>query len=297
MKNLNFLSKKTFRSFIITLAVLIFFVSVNVANAQESPIGSTAPLQESPIESTVPATPNNTVAKDSISPELIAPSGCLDVPLPTIEEQLLELKASKSISSKKYNEILKKLQDNSLETQSKLVLPLATTWSHLPGTYYCYIQAEPGFCMAASAQAVIRYLTGSCDDQYTVAEDLGVDPDTGGNFNNMKPYLNSHQSANTYVFKSYTTTQTTMKSNLYTDITTFEAPAVLRIKITTSQGWPYTTTGHALNVNAARDDKAYFQLADPVIKYLDPSGNSYYQKSSGTIYTGISANKYCGYLY
>lgn len=171
-----------------------------------------------------------------------------------------------------------------------------TTWSHLPGTYWCYVQRENAFCMAACTQSVLNYLTGNTYDQYEIAEDLGVDPENSGNFNNIRPYLNEKQDENYYVAQSYTTTIDTMKSNLYSAVTVYQAPAVLRIVVTGS-GWPYTTNGHAVNVNAARDDKAYFQLADPAIKRIDPNGNPFYQKTASSIHTAVTYNQYCGYIF
>lgn len=220
-------------------------------------------------------------------------SGCNDVtPFPTVEQQIAELKSRNMTSASQ--EAITKLLDNGTST---IVQTKATTWSHLPGQFYCYAQTESAYCMPATAQAVIRYLTGSCDSQSVVAKALGVTPTGGGDFAKMKPYLNEKQSAVTYVAKNNTVSLSTMKSNFYSDITTFEGPAVLRIAISSSEGWPYSTNGHALNVNAARDDQAYFQLADPWIQYANPSGNPFYQKAASTIYTAVTKNKYCGYLY
>ncbi|MCL1807226.1 MAG: C39 family peptidase [Oscillospiraceae bacterium] len=223
------------------------------------------------------------------------PAGCLkETPLSSLEEQLAELSAA-GLNTAAQTAILEKLLD--LGPSTPQITSRATTWSHLPGTYICYAQQNSSYCMPAVAKAVIQYLMGSSDSQADIAKAMKVGQTTGGSFSEMRPYLNNNQNKNSYVTRDYSTTKTTMESNFHAAITTFKAPAVLSIFVTASDDWPYTTQGHAVALNAARDDKGYFQVADPWIGYITPGANPYYQRDSNTFHTIITVDQYCGYVY
>lgn len=212
------------------------------------------------------------------------PSGLRSGYFPTIEEQM-QLNLRNNI-------VAMKLQD---VPETKVAR--ATTWTHLPNTFYCYQQINNSYCVAASIQADMRYLTGSTDDQETIAKDAGITT-SGGTLDDAKTYLNANQKKNDYVIRDSNTSLSTMKSNLYSAISTYKAPAMLGIAVSSSDGWAYDTGGHALNVNAARDDQAYFQMADPLIKYLNPNNNPFYSMSASAVYKGISAvNGLTGYIF
>lgn len=157
------------------------------------------------------------------------------------------------------------------------------------------------YCIPACAQATLKYLTGVEYDQAFLARELKVTPTGGGNFNNLAPYLNKKQDANSYILMGNTTPQSTMQGHLFSAIRTYKAPATLRVAIdfTSFQegDWPDTSPGHATNVNAARDDRTSFQMADPGIGYYHEELNPFYPVESQNIYNAITTNRYCGYIY
>ena len=175
-----------------------------------------------------------------------------------------------------------------------------TTWSYLPSSprnYVCYTQLEDYFCIPACVQSVLMYLNGSAPSQYIIAEDLDVEEiDGGGKFCKIRPYLNEKQYVNYYVQKDYTISFDTMKTDLYQAITLFQAPAILGI-VADESNWEYQTSGHVLTLAGARDDKAMFEFADPLMKRLNPSQSDRYQKIASVVYTVLTAKSKCGYIY
>ena len=233
-------------------------------------------------------------------------AGCIDSgPLPSIAEQLAELGDARNYTPEQAA-MAEKLHsaealinaDASADTERPITR--ATTWSSLPGTYLCYAQETYYYCMPASAKAVIQYLTGSSDSQTTIAAALGVVPINGGDFANMKPYLNSKQNKNSYIFMNSSITRSVMEQCLRSAIAVHSVPPVLRICAYPQNGddWPYETGGHAIPLNASKDDYSQFQAADPAMQYIWPTSNPFLQRDTSLFYKMITYyNAYGGFLY
>lgn len=157
----------------------------------------------------------------------------------------------------------------------------ATTWSHLPGTFTLYFQTTNYNCGPACVQSTIKYINGSAPAQSTVA--TGCKTTTNGTYlSDMVAYLNSKQTENRYV-SVYQEDNSTFSSCLYSAVHYLEVPAIVGFACSTSDGWAYNSGGHFTCINAARDDKGAFQLADPLIGYLGGSTH-FYQKSITDLY-------------
>lgn len=212
-------------------------------------------------------------------------TGDLLSPVETVQEQLAGLSADKiDIAIEKFSD----------EGDESGVTPHATTWSYLPG-FTMYKQSTSYYCVVASCKAAMQYLTGSSDSQSTIASALGTTT-TGTPFANAKKYLNDHQSENAYISKAASTSQSTMASNFYSAINSYDAPALISVKLSTTNGWAYNTSGHTTCIYGARSDKEYFAIADPYIQWADSNASMYYNKSASRIHTAIS-DRGNGYIF
>lgn len=258
-----------------------------LADSSLEPVSSAAPseLNSNDISTVVENASFN--SKGSIS-------GLIKGPVLTQSEQLEAIE--KSDLSEERKKIAREKQMALTDDSSLLKVTAATSgWSYLPGTFNLYTQIYGNYCAPAAVKSAMHYLTGSSDSQGTIAAALGTSV-VGTVPSNIKTYLNSHQSVNSYVSKSATVSIATMKNDLSTGITTYHAPPLLGIKTSTTEGWSYTVAGHSVLVNAYANDLNTFQLADPLIKYLNSSGNPYYSMSASAIYGAIQAFG-DGYIY
>ncbi len=172
------------------------------------------------------------------------------------------------------------------QVKSEKVLTRAITWSHLPGTFPLYPQTTSYNCGPACVQSTIHYIQGSAPSQATIA--AACKTTTNGTYLvDMVACLNSYQSKNKYV-EMYQQDKSTMEACLYSAVHHFQVPAIIGFKCRQNDGWLYDSDGHNTCINAARDDRAYFQLADPLIGYLDLTQH-YYQKSSSALYAAYSS--------
>lgn len=172
------------------------------------------------------------------------------------------------------------------QVKSEKVLTRATTWSELPGLFTLHHQTTSYNCGPACVQSAIHYIQGSAPSQATIA--AACKTTTNGTYlADMVACLNSYQSENKYA-AFYLQDKTSMESCLYSAIHHLQVPAIIGFSCSTSSGWQYNSTGHFACINAARDDRAYFQLADPLIGYLNLTQH-YYQKSSSALYTAYSS--------
>lgn len=206
-------------------------------------------------------------------------------PIESPQEQIADF------SNNQIEDAIKKLNDTGENSE---VIPYATTWKYLSG-FRVYKQSKNYYCVVASCKAAMQYLTGSSDSQSTIASDLGTTT-SGTPFGNAKTYLNSHQEKNTYVSKGANTALSTMKSNFYDAINTYDAPPIISVKLSTTNGWAYNTSGHTMCISGARSDKAYFRIADPYIQWVDSDAAMSYKKSASNIHTAI-LDRGNGYIY
>lgn len=218
-------------------------------------------------------------------------TGLIDAPTETVEEQLAALETSDLTAEQKAVAYEKLTQEGSAK---EVTSRAATTWSYLDG-FMIWKQSESYYCVPASCKAAMNYLTGSSDSQATIANAMGTTT-SGTPFANAKTYLNNNQSSNTYISRDYDTALSTLQTNLYSAINTYNAPPLISVKLSTANGWAYDTSGHTMLISGARSDKEEFRVADPYIQWEDSSANMFYSKSSSAIRTAIY-NRGNGYIF
>lgn len=139
-----------------------------------------------------------------------------------------------------------------------------TSWTYLPG-YIVYSQANKDNCGPACVQAALKYINGSAPDQSAVAGSCGTNSN-GTHLGNMQAYLNGSQSRNEYAFVHQTGIGD-MGCKLYRGVAVLDAPPIIGLSFSVSEGWYYTTSRHFMSVYGARSDYERFALADPYVGY------------------------------
>lgn len=69
-----------------------------------------------------------------------------------------------------------------------------------------------------------------------------------------------------------------MTSRIKSDMTTYVVPTPIRIAVSNSSDWFYTTTGHAIVAYSIMSDESQVALIDP------GSGYSWYDKTASALY-------------
>lgn len=168
------------------------------------------------------------------------------------------------------NDFEKEIRESSVQTYA--------TWNSLPGTTYRYEQEDPYYCVPATMQTILRYNNGTTPPaQSTIATDMGFVSGSGVDFLNVPTYLNANQSKNTYVIHKKNS-KDDMTSRITSDITSYVVPTSIRIQVSNSSDWFYTTAGHALVSNGITTDSSTVYLIDPGVGY------SWYEKSASDLY-------------
>lgn len=170
-----------------------------------------------------------------------------------------------------------------LETAKQLIKNnsvqlFAAGWVNLPGTTYRYEQLDPYYCVPATMQTILRYNNGTTPPaQSTIASAMGFQSGIGIDFLKVASYLNSKQTKNTYV-THYKSTQSEMTYRINADISSYVVPTSIRIQVSNSSDWFYTTSGHAIVANDIMTDESQVQLVDPGVGY------SWYTRSSSNLF-------------
>lgn len=179
------------------------------------------------------------------------------------------------------------------ETDEGGIMPLAT-WYSLSMTYYG--QETNMSCGPACVRMVLKNLTGTSYSEETIRDNTNYSSTDGTYLSDLVSYLNSEQSKIKYG-THYKKWKSTMKNNLYTSIATNSAPAIVGVRSSASDGFPYSGTGgHFVTVYAITSDKASEMLCDPWAGYVNEDDNRWYEISSDDLYDGYHDIN-CGYAY
>ncbi|MCL1806356.1 MAG: C39 family peptidase [Oscillospiraceae bacterium] len=169
-----------------------------------------------------------------------------------------------------------------------------TTWSHLPGTFTLYGQITEYYCGPAVVQSTLHYLNKSTPpSQFQIGLDLGTTM-FGTDFLKLRPYLNRNQSVINYIHIT-DLSKTKMEGNFQVDIVVWNVPPIVTLIGSEDEGWRYDSDGHVVMINACRDDRTEFQIADTIIG-LYGLPDPYYSRPSSVIHTAM-VNFGAGYLY
>lgn len=206
-------------------------------------------------------------------------------PMLSMEEQLEKLsEEQKEIALQKFQEI----------GEEDEIIPYSTTWVYLSG--FTMYEQEEDYCVVACTKSAMQYLTGNSDTQDNIADEIGYVEGSGASIQNALTYLNENQNENVYIFKEYTVSEYTMKLNFYHAITVYDAPVLFAAHILPELGWEYFSPAHCMSITGAREDRLYFQVADPYRSIAVPGAGRLFEQYAPVIYDAIELR--CnGYIY
>lgn len=87
-----------------------------------------------------------------------------------------------------------------------------------------------------------------------------------------------------------------MKSNLYKGIVNWDAPPIVGLKETTSDGWNYNLGGHFVVVYGVYSNQKKYAVTDPWSGFIGDSANRDITVSVNMMYTAYSAVN-IGYMF
>lgn len=196
----------------------------------------------------------------------------------SLKEQLNVISNSKSLSEAQKQQAYEKINDivNGEYSNSTNLTRSNTLGYYITRAVPYFRQDEDWFCGPATTKQTIHFLTGSSEDQGSIAEDLGTT--LGGTIGaNIVTYLNARQNAVYYVTATPASDQA-MQDRLYDGLSNYHSVPILRLRMTVAQGWPYgVTTGHFLNVSGfysgtwSNVGACQYEVTDPYIEYKVPA--------------------------
>ena len=232
------------------------------------------PLDYQRVDAIVDCSPSNQTDKDQIAMYMRDTNLQIDEKLELVRQQIAFLEPSvqceliqeTNISDVEKDMLIAECVYTLEEYNSIMNYPVSlasSSWYELPGTFTCYKQKYNNYCLPATAQNAVCYLTGSFTDQDIFAEKMDI---IGGvtvanSFDKLKPCVNQYQSSRSYVQRQNTYSETVMTSSIYYDMTSYYCPTLIRIQ-NDGTNWLYNTNGHALCINALRSDRGEIQVAD-----------------------------------
>lgn len=141
-----------------------------------------------------------------------------------------------------------------------------------------YEQENIYYCVPATMQTILAYINETTPPtQDYIAASMGFIWEYGVDFLEVPDFLNSNQSQHDYVMHSKSS-EDAMTLRINADITRFGVPTSIRIQVSDSSEWFYTTQGHALVCAGINSDLSSVYLMDPGVGYTA------YIKSTSDLY-------------
>lgn len=167
-------------------------------------------------------------------------------------------------------------------------------WYYPSGSFVYYAQEYSYSCGAACVRMALKTLTGTTYSEATVRTGCNTTSYSGTTIANMKSYINSQQSHNTYI-SEYSTTLSNFKYHLYIGIQSYDAPPIVSVSESPSYSWPFTLSAHGVLISGIKDNKERVMIADPWVGYIGSSYNPVYYFESSNLYASYLSSK--GYMY
>ena len=229
--------------------------------------------------------------------ELILPDLSAEAQLERLEEQ--------GVSQEQIREARYKLTSEYPDPPTLSSRSVNATWMYHNPLITFYRQEESNYCVHACTQMTLKYF-GQVVEQGDLDNSILLPTSTGGShiIYAATNVLNPRNLGTTYVFREgLQVTQTTMENHLYSSINTYEAPAIIGIKISNNtweayQELPNAVSSHALVVSGIKSDKSGLQVVDPISGFgaSFSSVSQRYSVSSDVVYDAMSYED-MGYIY
>ena len=222
----------------------------------------------------------------------------------SLEEQLDVISNSNSLSAAQKEQAYEKINDivNGEYSNSTNLTRSNTLGYYITRAVPYFRQDEDWFCGPATTKQTIHFLTGSSEDQGSIAEDLGTTLE-GTIGVNIVTYLNARQNAVYYVIATPASDQA-MQDRLYDGLSNYHSTPILRLKMTTEQGWRYNSDGHFMNVSGlysgfwSDEGACQYEVTDPNIERKVPAEtDGKYRISSTAVYDSTMAHPQYHFYY
>lgn len=206
----------------------------------------------------------------------------------SVQEQLDIISKSNVLSDEQKNQAVDKIN---FSTQFKNVGEMKSSNESyrytIPVPYFK--QENSYFCGPATTKQSIHYINGISPSQYVIANALGTTTN-GTDGADIVTYMNTNQQ---YVYYVDITpaSEADMASRIYRGMSYYGSAPILRLKMTTGQGWSYNSPGHFMNASGIYSAEhsttgvLQYEVTDPYIRYVDQSVfNGKYRINSIAVY-------------
>ncbi|MDR1891490.1 MAG: C39 family peptidase [Oscillospiraceae bacterium] len=189
------------------------------------------------------------------------------------------------------SDLIQVIETSTLTTEAKIkalenVSGLNSVISSIPSSKFLNVwvstQTQSYWCGPATAKQLVTYFNGSSDPQATIASDMGTTT-AGSDMAQIRNYVNNKTGVyyNIYSNPSLSYLTSCIKASI-----TANMPPVLRMKVSTSYGFPYSisSSGHFMNANGY--DSSSVRVTDPEIKNRNASSypDGWYYVSWSNVY-------------
>lgn len=197
----------------------------------------------------------------------------------TVEEQIEKIMDNEIFTEEQKEIALNKLNDDIL------ICPKVIYHSITLSVPHCE-QERSYWCGPATAQQTIRYLTGSADDQFEIARNMGTESQHGTSSDDLLFYINQNQSRNLYVSID-SPSFITFKKRINDGLSEYGAPPILRLNTKGVEAFSYHVSGHMLNLSGQNSGATLYRLTDPYITWVDSSSSGTYWIDEDSLYDAI----------
>lgn len=205
------------------------------------------------------------------------------------EEQIEVILNSKILSEKQKSQAVDKLKFTNSVMKANDFFLLDTTVYNFTAAIPYFKQQNSYYCGPATTKQSLHYISGTSPTQSVIANGLGTT--TAGTDGAMiVTYMNANQSE-VYYIDITPANEADMASRIYRGMSFYGSAPILRLKMTTGQGWDYASSGHFMNASGIYSS-AYsttgalqYEVTDPYIQYIDQSEtDGKYRISSTAVY-------------
>lgn len=206
----------------------------------------------------------------------------------SVQEQLDVISKSNILSDEQKNQAVDKINFSAqLKNAGEMKSSNESYRYTIPVPYFK--QENSYFCGPATTKQTIHYIDGVSASQYVIASALGTTTN-GTDGADIVTYLNANQQ---YVYYVDITpaSESDMASTIYRGMSHYGSAPILRLKMTTGQGWSYGSNGHFMNASGIYSAEystigaRRYEVTDPYIRYVDQSvTNGKYRISSTAVY-------------
>lgn len=235
---------------------------------------------------------------------------------PSLEVQVAELLVGSRLSATQKETVRDAIGQNGFQNGGialySIVDPSELAYINLSVPYYK--QETSNYCGPATTKQTLQYINGTSLSQDEYADQIGAWSNSLGRYykrsekyngyasatTRIVPYVNANQSRHSYMVagkEKYNVSVDDMKACINCGMEN-NYPIIFNIKVTgitpnTSASslnakWPYTTSGHFLNISGQYATGSAYYLTDPYYLYSSSSSTGKFQRSASVVHSAYN---------